>query len=324
MKSKLANILCAVDFSEFSRHVMHHGFGLSRRFGSRLAAMHAVPASRDQLYGSPVSQWGEDKELKSEEVREAIDRLLSRSSVPCEPMLAFGDPVKEIARAAHELDADLVIAASHGISGLKRLIIGTVVERLARTLPRPLLVIRMPGRPALVADEAEFEIRKIVVGCDFSPAAIAAVRGAAGLAVEFNAELHLLYAMETPIDYGEDGADLAPYQEAQQMRQDQLVRRLSALLPERGARGTSLKPTVVPGIPGEALCTLARDIRADLIVVGIRCQGPLEKLLVGSTTESVLRRAPCTVLTIPSADPGGGKTKNRNEDFTFMRLNHST
>ncbi len=311
MNIKLANILCAIDFSEFSRHVMHHGFGLSHRFGSRLAALHAVPASRDQLYGSPVSQWGEEKEMRSEEARKAIDRLISGSTVPCEPMLSFGDPVKEITRAADELDADLVIAASHGISGLKRLIIGTVVERLARTLPRPLLVIRTSGRPVPGVDEAEFDIRKIVVGCDFSPAAISAVRRAAGLAGEFNAELHLLYAMETPIDHGEDGADLVPYQEAQQMRQTRLVRRLSALLPEKGARTTTLKPTVVPGIPGEALCELARSIRADLIVVGIRCQGPLEKLLVGSTTESVLRRAPGSVLTIPSADPEGGKTKKR-------------
>ncbi len=311
MKIKLANILCAIDFSEFSKHVMHYGFGLSHRFGSRLAALHTVPASRDQLYGSPVSQWGEEKETRSKDARKAIDTLISGSPVSCEPVLAFGDPVKEITRAADERDADLVIAASHGISGLKRLIIGTVVERLARTLPRPLLVSRISGRRSAGTHEAEFTIGKIVVGCDFSPAAISAVRSAAGLAREFNAELHLLYAMETPMDYGEEGADLVPYQEAQQNRQDQLVRRLSGLLPEKGPEAVVLKPAVVPGIPGEALCALATEIRADLIVVGIRCQGPLEKLLVGSTTESVLRRAPCTVLTIPSADPGGEKsTKN--------------
>ncbi|MCP4692223.1 MAG: universal stress protein [Desulfobacterales bacterium] len=311
MRINLTNILCAIDFSEFSKQVMHHGFGLSHRFGSRLAALHTVPASRDQLYGAPVSQWGEDKKMRSEEARKGIDQLTSQSPVPCESILAFGDPVKEIARVAGERDADLVIAASHGISGLKRLIIGTVVERLARTLPRPLLVTRTTGRPDPSARKTGVEIGKIVVGCDFSASAISAVGSAAGLARKFHAELHLLHAMETPMDYGEKGADLVPYQEAQQMRRDQIIRRLSGLLPDKGPASVPLKPTVVPGIPGEALCALAREIRADLIVVGIRCQGSLEKLFIGSTTEAVLRRAPCSVLTIPSADPGAGKTGKR-------------
>jgi nucleotide-binding universal stress UspA family protein len=58
---------------------------------------------------------------------------------------------------------------------------------------------------------------------------------------------------------------------------------------------------VVPGIPGEVLVDFAREKGTDLVIVGVRRRGVLKKSFIGSTTEAVLRNAPCAVLTVPHA-----------------------
>ena len=56
---------------------------------------------------------------------------------------------------------------------------------------------------------------------------------------------------------------------------------------------------VIPGVPGEVLSSYAAKSGADLIVVGVRHTSTVKKALIGSTTETVLRQAPCAVLTVP-------------------------
>ena len=64
--------------------------------------------------------------------------------VQWEPLVSIGHAGDEISRLAKEKGADLAISATHGRSGLKRLILGSVTERLMRTLHCPLLIVRGP------------------------------------------------------------------------------------------------------------------------------------------------------------------------------------
>ncbi|MCP4344756.1 MAG: universal stress protein [Desulfobacterales bacterium] len=297
MKIKLDKILCATDFSDFSRYVIHFGVGLALRFNSHLTVFHAISFPRDQLYGNVLSRGGERKKL-ADKACGKIRNLMENHSheLKWEPLASFGDPVDEAAQIAEQQNADIVIAASYGLSGLKRILLGTVVERMARTVSRPLLVVHPPKHPET---DIPLEFRKIVAGCALSDDSSQSLKYAISLAVEFQAELHLLHAVETPLDEDIVNPAQAPYGEVQQKLQDRLCQRLARLVPDEVFGQCNVKTVLIKGVPGEGLSSYAAENGADLIVIGVRHRSAIEKLLVGSTTEAVLRHAPCPVLVIP-------------------------
>ncbi|MDM8525151.1 universal stress protein [Desulfococcaceae bacterium HSG8] len=300
MKVQIQNIICATDFSEFSRKVMNCGVGLAMKFNARLLVFHAVCFPRDQIYGTVSSERSKEHEKMTLRAHEKIRELMGEYSLNWEPVVTFGEPVEEVDRIAREQGADLVVAASHELTGWKRLLLGTVVERLARTLSCPLLVVRSVEESDILPREektAALEFRRIVAGCDLT--STPALRYAADLAQEFHAELHLLHTVESPVDEELMDSAQASYGEIQQRMQDRLHQQLTELVPPEAAENCELKTRLLPGIPGEKLSSYAAENHADLIVVGVRPRSVLKKILIGSTTEAVLRNAPCPVMVVP-------------------------
>jgi nucleotide-binding universal stress UspA family protein len=298
---KLNNILCAIDFSKFTAQVIGHGVELTRRFNARLFVFHAVHCPHDPLYGTAEFERGGEMETQMAHAVETIAALMQPRAVPWKSLVLSGDPVKMVSRAAEQVAADLVIGSSHGHSGWQRMLIGTVVERMARNLTRPFLVIRRPGKDAL--DESipdVMALKTIVAGCDFSRETRPATEYAAGLAREFSATLHLFHAVESPIDETVVDSTQGPYGEVQQTLQERLHRRLTQLVPTAAIGPGGLKTAMAPGLPAEQLPRYAAGQKADILVVGVRRHHKLEKLMVGSTTEAVLRHSPCPVLVVPS------------------------
>jgi nucleotide-binding universal stress UspA family protein len=97
-----------------------------------------------------------------------------------------------------EKGVDLVIASTRGHSGLKRLILGSVTQRLMRILPCPLLAVQDPEEGFIAMPGQGIRLKKILVGCDFSADSGLALSYALSLAQEFEAVLHLVHVMEPP------------------------------------------------------------------------------------------------------------------------------
>ena len=293
-------ILCATDFSTYAAGALAHGEALARTFGAGLLIFHAVcfpavPAGGDAgPRRGPLS----DRVRRTAEAR--IGELMDGCSVPWEPVVVAGDPVDEVIRVAGEpgRGVDLVITASHGLSGLRRWLLGSVVESLARTLGRPLLVTRAARR--LKAPVSPF--RCIVAGCGPGPDPGPAVAAAGGLADVFGARLHILHAVESPAEGLPDGEDAdIPYGEREAALMAKRRQRIAEALSE--TVGENARPDaaidLVPGVPGEIIPQRARELGADLIVVGVRPHPGLRGAITPSTTEAVLRHARCAVLTVP-------------------------
>jgi len=306
----LNSILCAIDFSEFSRQVLCCGVGLARQFNADLLVCHAICFPRDQLYGTVENKRTGEHEKLARQAYQKIGKLMETAPVRWDILITFGDPVDEVARIAEEQNVDLVISASHGISGLKRILLGTVIERLARTLTCPLLVTHSPKSPVTetllrgeitespLSEEttSPLTFRKIVVGCDLSPDSAPGVLYGVNLAREFQGELHLLHTMETPVDEELMDSAQVHYGEVEQLLRERLTQRLIAFVSQNAPGECCLRPVLIPGHPNEEISSYAAKNNADLIIVGVRPQGILEKLLGGSTTEALLRHAPCPVL----------------------------
>ena len=295
MGVRLNKILYATDFSRFAPTGIAYSADLARRFKAQLLVFHSVQATRDDLFGTDVAK----TDLQSDQIRtravEKITSLMHGYDVSWEPLIAFGDSVDNIRPVVEQRDIDLVIAMSYGLSGLKRMLMGTVVERMARSLQRPLIIVR----PA--AEETEYSAapRRIVMSCDFSPVSQTALRYTVGLAQAMGAELHLLHAIEAPMDEDAVEPTEAPYEQVQAMLQDRVKRRLNQLLTDLNADIPGVQIEILQGVPGEGIPKYVREHGADLIAAGVKPGEKRFQFLTGSTTEALIRKAPCPLLVIP-------------------------
>jgi nucleotide-binding universal stress UspA family protein len=140
-------------------------------------------------------------------------------------------------------------------------------------------------------------IRTILVAVDFSPDSDRALEVAADLATTFGARLHLVHAYYVP------ALALSPYGAAvPQGVWDDLRsgarRELEARREKLAARNLGAEAHLTTGPVSDAICESARELGADLLVMGTRGRTGLAHVLLGSVAERTLRGAPCPVLTV--------------------------
>jgi nucleotide-binding universal stress UspA family protein len=294
------NILCATDFSDFSNHAIPYGIALAREFKARLFLCHVIDLSSAAIYGEAVLALEEQQKRMTKHAQEEMTRLMSRESIDWEPLITVGNAAHEVARVAAERNIDITITASHGRAGLKRLILGSVTERLMRTLPCPLLVVRSPERGFVAPADQAITLRRILVGCDFSQNSSLAFQYGLSLAQEFQSDLHLVHVIPPPrYDYQRKGGE--PKQEQQKELGSEIKNRLTEMIPQEAQTWCKPMTVLLAGQPHEEITKYAAVNDIDLIVLGVRGYGLVESLFVGSTTDRVMRRASCPVLSVQPA-----------------------
>jgi nucleotide-binding universal stress UspA family protein len=297
MRVLLKRILCATDFSDFSNHAIPYGIALAREFKAKLYVSHVIDLSSAAIYGEAVFALEEQQSRMTSYAHKEMTRLMGQESLEWEPLITVGNPANEIARLAADKQIDLAIAASHGRSGLRRLILGSVTERLMRTLPCPLWVVRSP-EPGFVAPATQaIQLKKILVGCDFSPDSSLAFEYGLSLAQEFQAELHLAHVVEPPL-YDDLIKPSESGESFRQRLQTTMLEKLNSMVPEEARTWCNPVTALLAGQPHEELIKYAVVNAMDLVVLGVRGHSLVETLLIGSTTGRVMRAAPCPVLSV--------------------------
>jgi len=298
MRVQFKKILCATDFSDFSNHTISYGVALAKEFEAKLFVSHVIDLSSVAIYGEfqldPVGQQNRIMEDADAQLKE----LTGDQPISWEPLISVGKPADEISRVVEEKDIDLVITATRGRSGLKRIILGSVTERLMRTLTCPLLVVNSPEHKFVSAADQVIKLEKILVGCDFSPDSGQALKHALSLAQEFQAELHLTHVIEPPTQPGLHKEDKPVLEEMQQNYQDLLIGKLKEMVPAEARNWCTPQTGLLEGQPYEEIVTYAESKNIDMIVLGVRGHGLVKTLFLGSTTDRVVRRSPCPVLSV--------------------------
>jgi nucleotide-binding universal stress UspA family protein len=206
------------------------------------------------------------------------------------------DPARAIGAHAAEIGAALVVMGTHGRRGFDRFVLGSVAELVLRRAPCPVLVV-----PCVEgADPAALDGGRIVVPDDLTDAASRAITEAARLARPLGAELEVVHVVEdayVPSPYGALAAPRADYAA--------LVPRVEAALEARAAgAGVPVRPAVRHGEAAAEIAACAREGGAALIVMASHGRQGLDRVLMGSVAEAVVRRAPCPVLVVrPAARP---------------------
>lgn len=141
MDKSFRKILCPVDFDENSMAALELAIQLAKGSGGLLYLIHvdSGPLSRPVFPTAPGAVPSEEMS-RSRLAKIAHERLAGK--VRYEVLARFGAPFEVITQAAEEVDADVVVMATHGRTGAARLVLGSVAEHVVRTCSRPVLTVR--------------------------------------------------------------------------------------------------------------------------------------------------------------------------------------
>jgi nucleotide-binding universal stress UspA family protein len=166
-----------------------------------------------------------------------------------------------------------------------------------RKLNCPLLVVNSLEQGHMLVEKERIQLKRILVGCDFSPDSERAFQVGLSLAQDFESELHLVHIIEPPI-YADLVASASVDAEFQDLLQKRLTEKFDHMMPQEAHHWCSVQTSLIDGHPFEEIIRYADNHQVDLIVLGIRGHGLVESMLVGSTTDRVIRKAPCPVLCV--------------------------
>jgi nucleotide-binding universal stress UspA family protein len=132
-------IVVPVDLSDLSRKALDTAIAIANG-RSQIRAVHVL---REIQTTDPGVVWQTiDNENRAKHAKEAIGQWLSSPYQHVELDIEFGDPGHQVADYAQRVSADLIVISSHGRTGIKRMLIGSVAERVIRLAHCPVLVIR--------------------------------------------------------------------------------------------------------------------------------------------------------------------------------------
>ena len=133
-------ILCPIDFNGNSFNALRTAARLAQRDQAKLYLLHVVAHTDTVVISAPLIE-ARTRENAAEELRKLAERELA--GVEHESLVRFGHPAAEILEAEREIDADLVVMATHGRVGVPRVFLGSVTEKVVRESSCPVLVVRL-------------------------------------------------------------------------------------------------------------------------------------------------------------------------------------
>ncbi len=298
---RVDRILCPVDQSDISRRALDYAVVLAKRYGASVCAAEVVSVTlptADYLPPSAEFALTTGQQQAHAEALEAFVAPARRDGVAVETRVSGGFIVEQLLLEAEEYKPDLIVMGTHGRSGVQRLVLGSVAEKILRRAACPVLTVP----PAVKVAPATLELPKtILCPLDFSDASLRALEFAMSLAQESDATLILMHVVDWAAETwaaGTHGAALADYTSARKAEAERLLR---DAIPEPAREWCQPEILVVEGKPWRQILRVAGERHADLVVLGVLGRGAVDLTLFGSTTHHVVREAPCPVLTVRAA-----------------------
>lgn len=148
MEAAIKKILAPIDFSDFSKNALRYAVDFAKDTGAKLYLIYVVepviyPADFSMGQVALPSLEVEINSRAREELEILAQREISKN-IEYEILIKTGKPFVEINETAAEIDADLIIIATHGHTGVEQLLFGSTAEKVVRKAPCPVLTLRDP------------------------------------------------------------------------------------------------------------------------------------------------------------------------------------
>jgi len=292
------NILLATDFSDASKHALQLAATITDLSQGQLFVLHALlPEPRVPIPLDPLPS-SADRDLSEAKLK--LERLASSEligQVRHQEILERGPVVEVVLDVIQREKIDLLVLGTHGRTGLKKLVLGSIAEKLFRLAPCPVLTVGPTALPPR-------QMRKVLFATDFGPASEHALPYAMDFANRQGGELTLLHLVSPmPVEYvgpaWYPGTDVVEREEAGKRK---ALQQLRNLLPSDSGLKCKAEHLVEFHFAPEGILNAARAREADLIVMGVKRSGTNASRLAShmpwAIAYEVVCQAACPVLTI--------------------------
>ncbi|MGD1092351.1 MAG: universal stress protein [Bryobacteraceae bacterium] len=290
----MARILVPVDFSEPSRGVLRHAAALARHYDAKLTLLHVdeLPGllSRARRFGLKNANWESSLAEQAAGRRAELETFgaAELEGMAVQRLTRTGDPAHEIVNLARDEKTDLILMPTHGYGPIRRLLLGSVTAKVLHDADCP---VWTESHGSETSESSSAKPRRVICGVRLDTESEKALSWAAEFAVESGATLVVAHSIPMPTP---EAIYLASWYESARRSAEERIRNLTS-----GISGLPVTPTVVilDGYAPEALAVSARDLAAELLVIGRNCSSGLLGRL-NSEAYEIIRSAPCAVVSV--------------------------
>ncbi|WP_202319298.1 universal stress protein [Archaeoglobus neptunius] len=268
----LEKMLYPTDLSESCLRILNHIDDFKEIGVKEIGILFVVNTTKlsDVSGGIDIDHYIEEETKKGEEKTRAIAEKIENAGIKTKIIEPFpiGDPVAEILNNSKEYD--FIVLNSRGTSTFKKILLGSVSEGVVRESKKPVYIFKFHDDCPI----ARKLFSKVLVAYDFSKSSERALDYAKMVVSKTGGELHVLHVSE-PEDRAED------------------MKRI-----EEVVKGYNANVYVEAGVPHKVILAMIKKVGITTVFMGSRGRGVLQSLLLGSTSDTVIRHSPVPVFVV--------------------------
>ncbi|PEN15220.1 universal stress protein [Longibacter salinarum] len=325
------SILLARDFSPVSNQAFRYTLDFAQRTGATLHVLYAQVLHEDPTQpGEELKPAGDINEIRRHLSLHADGKKVDRSVFDVEIKEAV---VRDVAAApailnyASEHDIDMIGLGTHGRRGLRRFLLGSVAEEVVRRADRPVLTVR--GEEDEARTEDFHPAKKILVPIDFSDPSREALRYGLALGALYDASVEVLHVIEQKLHPAFYVGGVTDIRDIDPNIEKKVKERLQKFIDETVQLGapvpggpdaeaasvpvrSSITPHVIVGTVDTEVPAFIDENDVDLVAMSTKGQTGLDRVLLGSVAEKIVRLSSCPVLTVKSTGKSLVEPNTRN------------
>jgi universal stress protein E len=289
--NRLKNILACTDFSENSRSALAQALRLAHPNAAAVYVLHVVDPQDTHTLPESCRRTGP---LTKEGLVQAATRALENwlrtlaDTERVQPIVDVGPAIDRFLHHQRRTSSDLAVLGAHGRNHPNEQEVGILATKVLR---------KSPCKVLLVAGALEQRFSRIVACIDFSETSVEVAQQAFRMAGLEQAGVHFVHVLST---FAQCQAYDLPVEERSQDElaclRAELLEKLRAFAPD--ATTPCACEVLVSSSPGDALAEFAREVKADLLILGTKGRTNLSYVLLGSTAERLMRQLPCSALVV--------------------------
>jgi len=299
-------ILVGLDGSPLAESILTYVGSLAKGLDAQVTLLHIVPMSPGLRSSDSYRFFGpliQQEETQAYGYLRRVMQRLSEAEIKVQSQVLIGDAAAEIVRAAQHETMDLIALATHGRSGLRRWVYGSVAEKVLHTTRTPLLLVR----PSEEHAQPPSQVTRVVVPLDGSPLAETVLPIAEALATRCKIPLVLLRVVEivafTFVDpMGMTGVNYQALLDSFQETADSYVNELASKVREKG---TTVETATPMGLPAEKIVEYSHEYPGSLVVMATHGRSGVAEVVMGSVARRVVQHGDTPTLVVRPPNVSG-------------------
>lgn len=300
------NLLVARDFSSVSDRAVRYALDLAARTGATLHVLYA-----EVLHEAPAPDGTEDRSPEERspagDLSTFREELEERGAASAEALSAVSveevrrrdvSPGPAILSYASEADIDLIALGTHGRRGPSRILLGSVAEEVVRRADRPVLTVR--GDDEEQPMRSPGTIDRILVPLDFSDYSQQALRAAKQWADRYDATIDALHVVAETLHPAFYVGGVTSIYDMDPDIEENVRERLEEVVSDTEGAAVEVRPHVKVGNAAPDIVEFVDDKEVDLVAMSTHGRTGLDRFLLGSVAEKIVRHVRCPVLTMKS------------------------